>query len=102
MPNYYEVGDQVVCWARFRDHDTQALVNPATVVFQHRDPSGNITTITTPDARISNPSVGYFESVVDADESNVGGTPWYYRWSSTVDYKAADFSVFGVKDDPFT
>jgi hypothetical protein len=103
MPNSYDVGDQVVCWARFRDHNTQALVNPATVVFQYRDPSLNIVTITTPSALISNPSVGYFEAVVDVDESNSsGGEPWWYRWLSTVDYKAADTSIFNAKDDPFT
>ena len=102
MPNSYDVGDQVVCWARFRDHDTQALVNPATVVFQYRDPSQNIVTLTTPDVLISNPSVGYFESVVDVDESDKGGVPWGYRWSSTVDYRAADSSLFKAKDDPFT
>ena len=98
MPNSYDVGDQVECWARFRDHDTQALVAPATVVFQHRDPDGNITTLTTPDVLISNPSIGYFESAINVDDEG----EWFYRWSSTVDYLAAEWGKFIVNDDVFT
>jgi hypothetical protein len=102
MPNSYDVGDQVECWARFRDHDTQALVTPATVVFEYMDPSGNTTTLTTPDPSISNPSTGYFEAVIDVDEDSERKEFWYYRWSSTVDYKAADWGAFTAKNDPFT
>jgi len=98
MPNSYDVGDQVRCSGTFSDVDTGALVAPATVVFQYKDPDANITTLTTPDVLISNPSTGLYQSVVDADDEG----EWYYRWSSTVDYKAANWDKFFVKDDPFT
>lgn len=102
MPNSYDVGDQVRCSGTFRDADTHALVDPATVVFQYRDPSRNITTLTTPDVSIANPSTGLYQSVIDVDEDTKSKEFWYYRWSSTVDYKAAGWGSFTVNDDPFT
>jgi len=98
MPNSYDVGDQVRCSGTFRDADTGGLVTPATVVFEYLDPDSNKITITTPNVLISNPSTGLYRSVIDIDDEG----EWYYRWSSTVDYKAAGWGKFFINDDPFT
>jgi hypothetical protein len=40
----YDIGDAVRCSATFKD-SSNAAVNPTTVTFKYKDPSGNVATL---------------------------------------------------------
>lgn len=67
------VGDTVVLTATFKDAEG-ALADPADFSVFVREPDGTTTTYTTPDATITNPTVGVwkFTFVFDADGD------WYF------------------------
>jgi hypothetical protein len=79
MPNTYDVGDSVRCAGAWTDADSAAF-DPDTVVFKHKDPSDNETTLTHGvDAEVVKDSTGNYHVDVDVDES---GT-WWYRFEGT-------------------
>lgn len=68
------VGDTIVAQAVFREVPPYTggqgdLADPTSVEVRLRDPSGNVTTVTSPDASITNPAVGYWRYTFDADEA---------------------------------
>lgn len=91
------VGDLVRCVGTFKDANL-AVVDPATVTFKYKDPSGNATTLVYgTDAALFREGVGVYHVDVNADES---GT-WFYRFHSTGSAQAADESEFAVAASRF-
>lgn len=96
--NEYDIGDQPVATATFRDVD-DVLTNPSTVVFKTRTPSGVETTYTSPNANITNPSVGVWKFTFPAAVTEAGN--WVVRARGTAGLLAAEESTFIVRRSRF-
>lgn len=98
MANLYDKGDLVQVTASFSNRISGAPVDPATLVFKHKNPSGTLVTKTYgTDADVVRQSQGNFFFNINA---NTVGT-WKYRWESTGDYQAAAEGEFIVKASNF-
>ena len=93
----FQVGDDVKCTAEFQTAD-DAAVDPDTVRFKVKNPSGTVTTLAYgTDAAVIRDSTGNYHVIVDANQA---GT-WHYRFWSTGNGKAADESTFEVEESDF-
>lgn len=97
MINLYDIGDVVHCVGTFADRDGQA-VDPTTVTFKVRDPTGAITTyVYGTDAQLVKAGVGNYYADVEATASG----EWFYRFYSTGNGQAAGETRFGVSESAF-
>jgi uncharacterized protein YfaS (alpha-2-macroglobulin family) len=95
--NTYDLGDLVRCSGAFTNA-SDAAVDPDTVLFQFRTPSGDITTYTYGvDAELVRDSLGNYH--VDVDANEVG--EWWVRFYSTGSGQAADELSFEVSESRF-
>ena len=95
--NYYEKGDLVRASGAFTNVLGEAL-DPTTVIFQFKDPTGSTTSYTYGAAsQVVKDSTGNYH--VDVDASAVG--TWYYRFYSTGTGQAADEGKFIVEPSAF-
>jgi hypothetical protein len=93
----YDKGDSVRCRGSFKN-SSNAAIDPTTVSFKYKDPSGNVATLVYgTDVALVKDSTGNYHVDVDADES---GT-WYYRFESTGTGQAADEESFIVDESQF-
>ena len=93
----YDKGQLVRVAGRFQNASA-AYVDPATVRFKYKNPSGTITTLTyLTDAALVKDATGEYHVDVDA---SVSGT-WHYRWESTGTNQAADEGKFEVAESAF-
>ncbi len=89
----YDKGDLVVLTAVFTDRNG-AAIDPATVTFKIRDPSGAVTTyVFGTDAELVKDSVGNYH--VDVSPSVNGD--YLYRYESTGTGQAAEEGKFQIK-----
>ena len=83
MPNTYDIGDLVICDARFTDAETGAVQDPTVVTFKYREPNGKITTRVYP-ANITKVATGHYESAIDIDAALPRPQEeWFYRWAGS-------------------
>jgi hypothetical protein len=90
MANEYDIGDLIRIQGTFTDANNDA-VDPDVVTVKYKDPSGTITTDTSP----TNSAVGVYHVDVSVDES---GT-WHYRFAGTTSgggLQGAEDSLFLV------
>lgn len=93
MANTYDVGDSVRCTGTWTTAAGVA-VDPTTVTFFYKDPSGNTTTlIYDTDEEVIKSDTGIYYVDVDGDESG----HWLTRWESTGTGKAAEPGEFFVR-----
>jgi len=94
MPvNFYDKGDVVVVSAAFTDRNG-TLIDPATVTFKIKDPSGTTTAyIFGTNGELVKDSVGNYH--VDVPVSLEG--TWQYRYESTGTGQAAEEGQFKIK-----
>lgn len=89
----YAIGNLVRCTAEFRDPTgLDALVDPSTVTFKLKTPTGTATTSTP-----THDSTGRYHADVNVTEA---GT-WSYRFESTGTYQAAQEGTFYVEQGAF-
>jgi len=81
----YDIGDRVTLTANFTDAGTP--VEPTTVTCAVKAPSG-----TTTSPSVTNTS-GTYSATVDPDEQGA----WYYRFTGTGTYVAAEEGTFRVR-----
>jgi len=96
MANQYDRGDQVRHTATFTN-STGTAVDPDTIIFEIKDPSGNTATLDYSKAEITKKSTGIYYADVTLDES---GT-WYIRAYGTGSAVAAAPSSWEVREDEF-
>jgi uncharacterized protein YfaS (alpha-2-macroglobulin family) len=97
MSTTYDKGDSVRCSATFQN-SSDAAIDPTTVTFKYKDPSGNLATlIYGTDVTVVKDSTGHYHVDVNADQS---GT-WHYRFESTGTGQAADEGTFEVAESDF-
>jgi hypothetical protein len=100
MPDTYDVGDQPIVTATFRD-EADVLESPSTVTVKVIEPNGTQrATVTTPDASITNPSTGVFAYTFPAalDQSGI----WRVKFAGTAGLVAAEEIEFMVRRTTFT
>lgn len=93
----FDIGDAPILSATFRD-ENDTLTDPTTVEFKVKDPNGITTTTTSPDAAITNPSVGVWKlqmAVLSASG------PFYWRAAGTAGLVAAAEDRFVVRPSQF-
>lgn len=97
MSTIYDKGDAVRCSATFKN-SSNVVVDPTTVTFKYKDPSGNITPLVYgTDVAVVKDSTGNYHVDVNADKS---GT-WFYRFESTGTGQAAEEGTFEVAESHF-
>jgi hypothetical protein len=74
----YDIGDKVRLSAVFTT-TAGAFIDPTLVTFKVRDPSGNVSTVTSASTVVTNPSTGTFKTDIVIDEQGV----WRWRVYST-------------------
>lgn len=90
MANIYDIGDLVRITGTFTN-SAGVVIDPTTVLFKHKDPSGNKTTLTYGvDSAVVRTSTGVY--YVDLSVDEVG--TWYYRWQSTGTGQSAGETYF--------
>lgn len=95
--NSYDLGDLVRCSGAFTDANS-AAVDPDTVKFAFRTPSGSITIYTyVTDAQLVKDSTGNYH--VDVDANEVGS--WWTRFYSTGNGQASAELEFKVRSSRF-
>jgi len=83
MPNTYDIGDLVICDARFTDAETGAAQDPTVVTFKYKEPDDSVTTRVFP-ASITKVATGHYESSVDiAAALPRPQGEWFYRWAGS-------------------
>lgn len=82
----YDIGDLGKFTATFRDPDTDALVDPATVKFKHKTPAAVETTLTYPDVNLVKLSTGRYRASVSLATAG----QWTFRWETTGTYQGAE------------
>lgn len=99
MTPLYVIGDLVRCRAVFRDPDNgDALIDPATIIFKAKAPSGTITTLTYGvDVGLVKESTGRYR----ADVSAATAGQWSYRFETTGTYQAAQEGTFTISAGAF-
>jgi len=86
MANSYDKGQKIKCTGYFRNVDTGAYVDPATVTFRTKDPSGNLSAhVYLIDPNVTKTAVGKYRYDLLLDEV---GT-WWLRWDSTGTHEGA-------------
>jgi len=84
----FDIGDQVIWVATFRN-DAGVLTNPTAVTFQVQKPDGvEMAAVSTPNAAITNPSVGVWEYLQPTALDQAG--TWWARARGTAGLLAAD------------
>lgn len=97
-PYDYDIGDEVAFTGTFTDADGSP-VDPSTVTFKLRDPSGNVETLVyDTDAQPTRVSTGVYRAVMSFDEAG----EWVYRYESTGTGKAAATKTIYVRGDVFS
>lgn len=93
----HDKGDLVRCSAAFTDSSGNAL-DPTTVTFKSKDPSGNVTTyVYGTDAELVKDSVGNYHVDVDGDEAG----SWWFRFESTGTGQAAAEERYEINSSEF-
>lgn len=88
--NTFDVGDQIRLRASFTDVDG-AADTPTSTTIEHKDPSGNITTIENGD--LTTEATGILYTTIDVDEAG----RWYWRATGSASPKAAGEASFIVR-----
>jgi len=79
MSNFYDIGDVVRCSCEIKDSN-EVYIDPTTLVFNIKDPSGNITSYTYGvDVAVIKSAVGRYYLDVTTDEAG----QWHYSYQST-------------------
>lgn len=95
--NTYDVGDNIRCVGTFTQSDGTAI-DPSTVTFKHKDPSGNVTTLVYGvDVEVVKSATGIYYIDIDIDESG----RWNWRVASTGTGQAAGERAFDVRGSKF-
>lgn len=97
MPDTYAKGQIVRCEGKFEVEATRVLVDPATITFKAKSPTGVLTTYTTPASQIIKDATGKYHVDVNANTAGV----WTYRFESSGTYQAADERTFIVEASIF-
>ena len=92
----YEIGDKVRCSVEFRTL-AGVLGDPDTVVFKHKDPSANITTLTYPTGIVKT-STGLYYYDLAIDE----GGQWSIRWTGAGTVDAAGEKTLTARTSAFS
>ncbi len=92
QPQLLEIGDLVTMKTRFAN-SAGVLTNPTTVTLTITDPDGVITTLTSPNVLLLNPSTGVWSSDLTLTKANV----WMYRWSGTGAVVSGETGYFVVQ-----
>ena len=91
----YEIGDLPRCRVECRTL-AGVLADPTTLAFKHKDPSGNITTLTYPTGIVKvSTGIYYYDLAIDE-----GGT-WSIRWVATGVVDAAGEKTLTVRTSAF-
>lgn len=95
----YNVGDLIRVSGTARTAGPAGTpIDPTTVLFQHKDPSGNITTLTyLVDAALIRDSTGNYHTDISVTQSG----DWHYRFYSTGTGQAAEEGIFSVDGSEF-
>lgn len=95
--NAYDKGDLVRVTGTFKNAAGE-LLDPGTVRFKFKDPTGLVTTFTyLTDGQLVRDSLGTFHVDIDANSSG----DFFYRWESLGSGKAAAENSFNVVDSNF-
>ena len=79
MANSYVKGQQIKCTGFFQNVDSGAYVDPATVTFRTKDPSGNISAhVYGVDVNVTRTATGKYRYDLTIDEAG----DWWLRWDS--------------------
>lgn len=93
-PNQYDQGQQVRVLAHFKNPNTKAFIDPATVKFKIKNPAGETTAHEfNDDLAITKESTGKYYIDIDANQPGF----WYYRFWSEGSGIAAYQGVFRVR-----
>ena len=87
----YDIGDRPKLNATFRDPDTNALVDPATVVCTVHPPNTTKAEALLP--TVTKLSKGKYQAEVDADRSG----DWWYAFDAAGSYKGSEERYFIVR-----
>lgn len=93
----YNRGDNIRVWAKFRDPDTDAFVNPTVVTLRVQAPDDTVTTYT--GAQLTHPSVGYYYTLIPIPNAPASGGDWHYRWETSGTYTGAEPGSFTVESE---
>jgi hypothetical protein len=94
----YTKGTLVNCRATFTDPVSGSVVDPTTVTFRVKNPSGITTTWTYgPDLELEKESTGHYKAQVNANQQG----SWSYRFESTGPYQGAREATFDVEGGAF-
>jgi len=86
MANSYDKGQKIKVTGYFRNVDTGAYVDPTTVTFRTKDPSGNLSAhVYGVDPNVTKTAIGKYRYDLLLDEV---GT-WWLRWDSTGTHEGA-------------
>ena len=98
-PHHYPIGAKPEITATFRT-SAGVLTTPTTTVFMLKDPAGNETTVTSPNAAITTVSTGVVKYTHGSTVSTAG--VWNVRAKGTAGLVAALDDSFIVDASPFT
>lgn len=90
MRKTFDIGDRVSLSATFKNADTDALVDPTTVVLTVEKPNG-----TTVNPTVSHPSTGLYTAAVTPATGEHGR--WWYAFVGTGDVPARQERFFMVR-----
>lgn len=95
-PNGYPLGSTIRLKATFRDKDTEAPTDPASVVFKLMNPAGQVS-----QPLVVQDGIGSFHADVNvpAAASSVG--TWYWRWEGVGATLSAQDGYFEVAGSRF-
>lgn len=97
MRTHYDIGDRLTVTATFTDENGTAT-DPDEVTAWVLDPSGTLTTYVSPDATLTNPSVGTWAFQMAAALDDDGD--WYVRIAGTSGLLAAEEVQIPVSRSP--
>jgi hypothetical protein len=99
--NKYDVGDLVQSTAVFANSNG-AVTDPTTVIFKHKDPTGNIASFTYAgtgtNTALTKLATGTYSLSWSLDEEGL----WHYRWEGSGTIQAAEEGMLTVKDSAFS
>lgn len=101
MPNrtvLYDIGDQAVVTNMITDCDG-VPADPSELVVKVMSPDGTVTSITMPDALITNPGVGQYEFTLPTPFDRAG--LWRVRWETSGDLFSAQEIRLRVRGSRF-
>jgi hypothetical protein len=83
MPNTYDIGDLVICDAKFTDAETGAAQDPTVVTFEYKEPDDTVTTRIYP-VNVIKTATGCYEASVDISAALARPQgEWFYRWAGS-------------------